>query len=106
AVEAAGGLEVHRGADQLVDELEGLDVLDDAVPLADDAEHLAGVLPDVGPPAGDLFAARQPPVVDGGGGAAVYRDRFAFDAPPEAGALDRLGDRGRGLVEYGPEAVP
>jgi len=31
AVEAAGGLEVHGGADQLVDELEGFDVLDDPV---------------------------------------------------------------------------
>jgi hypothetical protein len=30
-VEAAGGLEVHRGADQLVDELERFDVLDDSV---------------------------------------------------------------------------
>ena len=42
AVEAAGGLEVHRGADQLVDELEGLDVLDDAVALADDRRGPGG----------------------------------------------------------------
>ena len=42
--EAAGGLEVHRGSDQLVDELEGLDVLDDAVALADDPEDLRGCL--------------------------------------------------------------
>jgi hypothetical protein len=30
-VQAAGGLEVQRRADQLIDELEGLDVLNDAI---------------------------------------------------------------------------
>jgi hypothetical protein len=58
-VEAAGGLKVHRGADQLVNELEGIDVLDDPVTLADNPEDIAGVLADVGPPAGDLLAAWQ-----------------------------------------------
>ena len=106
AVEAVSGLKVHRGADELIDELERLDVLNDAVPFADDSKYLAGVLADVGPPTGDLFAAGQPPVVDGGGGATVDRDRFAFDAPTEVGVLDRFCDRRRRLIEYGAEAVP
>jgi hypothetical protein len=68
------------------------------VPLTNDPEHRPGVLTDVGPPAGDLFAAGEPPVVYGGDVAAVDRDWLAFDLPAEPGALDRLGDRLGGVA--------
>src|SRR5262249_24450506 len=83
AVEAAGRLEGHCRPDQLVDELEGLGVLDDSVSLSHDAKDLAGVLPDVGPPTLNLFTPREPPVVDGGDVPAIDRDGLSLHAPTE-----------------------
>ena len=59
AVQAAGRLEVDRAAEKLVDEGERLVVLHDAIALADDPKHLAGVLTDRCEEAGDLLAAWQ-----------------------------------------------
>jgi hypothetical protein len=105
AVQAAGRLEVDRTAEQLVDEGERFVVLHDAVALADDPQHFTGVLADRRVVAGDLLAARNPPL-----GvrhiAAVDRDGLLRYVPAEPRRLDRLADGRRRPVEYGSESVP
>jgi hypothetical protein len=73
--------------------------------LADDPQHLTGVLTHGREVAGDLLAARHPPV-----GArrtpAVDRDRLLRNAPAETGGLNCLRDARRRPIEHGSQAMP
>jgi hypothetical protein len=96
ATHAAGGLEVQLGADQRVEAAERVDVLDHLVFVGDAAEHLVGVLAQVG-----LEALRRV----SSGGCSVPRSSTRagvlttstslWDLPSQSGPLECLLDRVR-----------
>ncbi len=102
AVQAAGGLEVDRAAQELVDEPERFVVLHDPVALADDPELLAGVLTDGGVVAVDLLVAQHVGQIR----ALIDGERLLDDAPTEPRHVDRLRDTRRRSSEHGSKTVP
>ena len=55
---------------------------------------------------GDLLTTGLPPVIHRRRVAAINRDRFALNLPPQTRSLDRLGDRRRRPVENCSETMP
>lgn len=102
-VQAASGVVVGVApADDLVEEVEGLGVLDDLVVGGNDAQRLARVHADVGDLVGDVDLVRLAVVADG----EVGVDRVLLHRPVQVGEADGLAGGHHVGVDDGAEAVP